>query len=186
MKIPNSLRNRALLVIDVQPKFLNDRMSYIAGRIDKLISLAPYSLYVEALFYSEEDSLWKRQSNWSSPKEGNMFTAEPLGSNLQKFNPVQIIKTVRSAFKGDPELLSILHNHRIEEVHLVGLDTYDCITATAHEASDYGFFTYVLEECCQATTSQELHDRAVANLRQTKLTNNSCIEAIDFLELDFS
>jgi nicotinamidase-related amidase len=76
-----------------------------------------------------------------------------------------------------------LKEKQIEEIHIVGLDTYDCITATAHEASDLGFYTYIIEECCQATTSQELHERAVANLRQTKLTNNSCIENIDFIQL---
>ncbi len=131
MKIPNSKRKKALIV-DVQPRFLNDRMAYIVERINKLITDVPYSLYFEALFHAEEDSMWNKQAKWFSSKDNNM------------------------------------------------------LTATAHEASDFGFFTYIIEECCQATRSEELHNRAIANLRQTKLTNNSCVEEIPFIEVVLS
>ena len=183
IKVPESGRKRALIVVDLQPRFVNDRMLYIVGHIEKLLSQVPYDLYFEALFFAEEDSIWKKQANWFAPKKDNMMTVSPVGEKLKELNSVEVIKSVRSAFKGEPVISDILREQEVEEVHIVGLDTYDCITATAHESHDLGFFTYIIEECCQATTNQDLHERAVLNLRQTKLTNNSCIEEIKFIEI---
>lgn len=183
MQIPNSNRERALLVVDVQPKFLNDRIRYMVNNICSLVERVPYSFYVQGLLHAEEDSLWYKQHNWLAPTDGNMLVDSPLGDLLAARNPMTIVKTTRSIFKGDPPLLEELRRRRIREVHVVGLDTYDCITASAHEAFDLGFFTYIIEECCQATSGNELHDRAIENLRYVNLTNNSCCEKVDFIEV---
>ena len=183
MKIPNANRKKALIVVDVQPKFINDRTSYILPKIQMLLNKVPYTLYFQAFFYAEENSIWEKQINWILPKTNNMYVPEPLGPALAERNAISVVKTTRSAFKGEPSILPILNEHSVDEVHIVGVDTDDCVTATAHEASDLGFFTYIIEECCQSRR-QELHERAVENLRQTKLTNNSCIEKIGFIELN--
>ena len=183
MKIPNANRKKALIVVDVQPRFINEKNSYILPKIQMLLERVPYTVYFQALFYAEENSIWDKQINWTLPKANNMYVPDPLGSALAERNAVSVVKTTRSAFKGEPSIFQILNEHSVDEVHIVGVDTDDCITATAHEASDLGFFTYIIEECCQSRR-QELHERAVANLRQTKLTNNSCGENIDFIELN--
>lgn len=52
MKIPNSNRRKALIVVDVQPPSINERTEYVVGNIEKLLrSNMKYDLYFEALFF---------------------------------------------------------------------------------------------------------------------------------------
>ena len=184
MKVPASDRRTALLVVDIQPAFVNDRIAYIVSNCQKLLGSRNYEFIAAGHIYAEADSLWAKQHGWTASPDGNLLTVEPLGSRLKELGAVSIKKTTRSLFKGDPSLSELLLSAQIEEVHIVGLDTYDCVTATAHEAFDLGFFTYVIEECCQCTSGQELHDRAVENLRFVNLTNNSCREQIPVDDVD--
>ena len=71
----------------------------------------------------------------------------------------------------------------IEEIHIVGTETNDCVLASAYESFDLGFFTYVIEECCQSGTADEFHKKGLDILRKQCITNNSCIEKIDFIEI---
>jgi nicotinamidase-related amidase len=77
-----------------------------------------------------------------------------------------------------------LQDNEIEEVHIVGVDTSDCVLASAHESFDLGYFTFVIEECCQVAHDRTLHEKAVDILRFGKLTNNSCIEDIHSVTVD--
>ena len=183
MRIPNSTRRKALLVVDVQPRFLNDRTRYIVDNIGGLVDAVPYLLYVQGLLHADESSLWFKQHGWTAPADWNMLTTPPLGERLKRLSAISVVKTTRSIFKGEPPILDFLQANGIEETHIVGLDTYDCITASAHEAFDLGFFTYVIEECCQCSSGQDLHDRAITNLRFVNLTNNSCREVVDYIEV---
>ena len=169
--------------MDVQPRFLNDRIKYIVDNIGLLVEAVPYDLYVQGLIHADENSLWFKQHGWIAPADDNMLIAMPLGNRLAELNAISVVKTTRSIFKGAPSILDLLKKNKIEEVHIVGLDTYDCIMASTHEAFDLGFFTYVIEECCQSTSGQDLHDRAVMNLRFVNLTNNSCREEVEFIDV---
>ncbi len=68
---------------------------------------------------------------------------------------------------------NILKYEFIKEVHIIGLDTNDCVLATAYEAFDLGFFTYVIEECTQSSSGNELHLKGIDLLRHVGLTNRS-------------
>lgn len=76
-----------------------------------------------------------------------------------------------------------LHSAGIEEVHIVGLDANDCVLATAYEAFDLGYFTYVIEECTESSSSEEIRDAGFKLLRHVNLTNNSCIEKLEITEI---
>jgi len=82
-------------------------------------------------------------------------------------------KETKSVFKGDTDVLKILREHGITEIHIVGLDTNDCVMATAYESFDYGFLTYVIEGCCQSSSSDKLHQYAIEMLRGQNMTDNS-------------
>lgn len=86
---------------------------------------------------------------------------------------VHVIKDTKSVFKGNASLSKILKKKQIKEVHIVGLDTNDCVLATAYEAFDLGFFTYVIEECTESSSSEKLHKQGLGLLRHLNLTNNS-------------
>ena len=183
MKIPNSKRKKALFVIDVQPEFLNYRNKYIVKNIHKLLDKIKYDIYVEAVFYSQKGSLWDLQQNIVIPKGEKTHTVGSLAKVLLRLNAIELEKQTRSIFKEDSKGLGKkLKDNEIEEIHLVGTQTNDCIFASAIESFDLGFFAYAIEECCESS-SQALQDCGIALLRKQSMTNNSILENIDFLTI---
>ena len=160
-------------MVDVQPGFLNARNRKVIGKILSLLKQTQYDLYVESLFYAEKGSLWHKQQNWYLPKNKNMHTEKRIAEAIKNFKKTLIIKQTKSVFKGKPNLFTALKKYKIEEVHIVGLDTNDCVFATACEAFDLGFYTYIIEECCQSSSSDKFHKEAVDLLRGQCMTNNS-------------
>ncbi len=183
MKIPWSPRKKALIVVDVQPSFLNTRNQYVVENIMKLVKAMSYEAYVEATFHAERGSLWDIQQEWICPEGEETQTLTSLSAALAPHNPLKIHKTTKSVFKGDKNVLDFLKGKNIEEVHIVGVDTNDCVLATAYEAFDNGFVTYVIEECAQSSSSNEVHEKALDILRHQNMTNNASIEKFGFLEI---
>ncbi len=174
MKVSLSDRKIALLIVDVQPAFVNSRNKYVVNNIIQLLKKVHYDLYVTALFHAEKGSLWDKQQGWICPRGDKFHTFPGIVRLLNPKKCISIVKTTKSVFKGDKKNLStILKNKKIEEVHVVGFDTNDCVLASAYEAFDMGFFTYVLEECCESSSSAKLHASALSLLRHQHMTNNS-------------
>lgn len=183
MKIPWSTRKKALLVIDVQSGFLNDENYGVVKHIETLIKNVKYDFYVESVFHAEKGSLWDLQTHWTLPKDGNSKTVESIVKLLKGKNVLYVEKETKSAFKGNIDLDKELKKAGIQEAHIVGLDTNDCVLATAYEAFDLGYFAYVIEECTDSSDSPAVKDAALQVLRHVNLTNNSCVEKIDFVEI---
>lgn len=182
MKIPNSNRKKALILVDIQPLFIRENNRYVLDNIAKLLENFSYDLYIESVFYSPKDSIWDKQLNWTTAKK-DAYTDPQILSLLNNENVIHVEKTTKSVFKGDTNLYKLLTGDQIEEVHIIGLDSNDCVLATAFESFDLGFYTYVIEECVQSSEGQFIHDHGLAVLRHVNLTNNSCIEDIPFKEI---
>jgi len=183
MKIPSAPRKKALLIIDVQPAFITKRNKYVIRNIKRLLQDTRYDLYVNALFSAEKGSLWDKQTGWICPKDNQFHTIDEIASVLQNKKAVSIEKNTKSIFKGNRDLLKLFKQKRIREVHVIGLDTDDCVLATALESFDLGFFTYVIEECSESSASRSLHQHTIALLRHLNLTNHSCREDVPFITI---
>jgi nicotinamidase-related amidase len=183
MRIYDSNRRKALIVVDVQPSFLCPRNEYIVNNILALVDAVTYDLYVEATFHAEEGSLWNTQQHWICPVGKQTETIPQLAETLRRYNAVKVSKVTKSVFKGDKEVLNLFNRKGIQEVHVVGLETNDCVLATALESFDFGFVTYVIEECCQSSSLDELHQDALKILRRQNMTNGSCIESVAFVDV---
>ena len=177
MKIPNSGRRKALILVDIQPAFLKSHNRSVLAKIQNLLKQVTYDLYIECVFFAEKGSIWDVQTNWICPRGKRTATVKEIKSFLPK-NTIRIEKMAKSAFKGNVPLQSVLNKKGIKEVHIVGLDTNDCVLATAYESFDLGFFTYVIEDCCASSGPAALHKHAVALLRHLSLTNNAVHENI--------
>ena len=165
--IPHSDKKRALLLVDIQAGFLNERNWWIIPNIQEVIKKGQYQIIIEIIFHAEVGSLWDKQTNW-------VFQLQPTIPDIKKMikrNSIIITKSTKSAFKGDKDLVSILNNNNIEEVHIVGLDTNDCVFATAQESFDLGFSTFVLEECTESSEGAEYRFWALKILRGLGMTN---------------
>jgi len=174
MKIPHTKRKKALIVVDLQPAMLKPHNDHIVSRIASLIEQVPYDGYVEAVWHSGDGSLWGEMMNIDHPQDDTTHTVDAIHKLLAPYNPLQVTKTSRSVFMGNQDVAAYLRGLGIEEVHLVGTETNDCVFATAMSAFDLGFRPYVLEECCEALYEGR-HDQGVQLLRYQKLTNNSCL-----------
>lgn len=174
MNIPQSARRKALIIIDVQESFLDDRSRYIVPNILELLATARYDRYVVATFHAESGSLWEKQQDWTCPRGEGTTTVPEILSALAQFSPLVVEKETRSVFKGTPEVVGSLRESKIEEIHIVGTQTNDCVLATAFESFDLGFLTYVIEECCEAG-SAEFHEAGLVLLRAQNMTNHSAL-----------
>lgn len=181
-------RKKALIIVDVQPIFLNKANVHILKSISERINTVPYDFYINAVFYADKDSIWKKQTDWSVPKK-EAKTEKSIKKLLdKKENILNVTKQTKSVFKGYPEFRKgsyfkvdnslcdvhgALHQNDIEEVHIIGLDTNDCVLATAYEAFDLGFHTYVIENCVQSSEGNAIHSKAIDILRHVDLTKKS-------------
>lgn len=172
MKIPNTGQKKALVIVDVQASFLNERSSYIVANIKHLINAKIYDYYADAVFYCDEDSLWNIQCDWVLPKNSETKTVFEIETALKE--SLHIEKSSRSAFRGNQDLIAELRKNQITEVHIVGTETNDCVLATALDAFDLGFLPYVIEECCESKTETG-HNLGIDLLRMHSMSNNSCL-----------
>lgn len=174
MKIPNSNRKKALILVDVQSGFITDKNEYVLDNIVSLTGSQEYDAYVETLFATGDSTLWASQVGWEQSGDEVIKTDSRVGQAILGKETLTVTKSSRSAFKGDVDLDAYLNERQIEEVHLVGYATHDCVLATAFDAFDRGYYTYVIEECCESHTPGR-HDLGVELLRYQKMTNNSCL-----------
>lgn len=173
MRIPDTHRKRALIVIDLQPAFIKPHNKHIVPNIVSLIKHVSYDAYVVAVFHAEKDSLWDTQQGFTVPRDEGMRTVDEVMSALKSHDPLHVVKQTRSTFKGDQDLVRYFKERGIEEIHLVGTETHDCVLATAYDAFAAGFPVYALEECIESGTPGR-HEAGLTLLRWQSMTNNSC------------
>lgn len=191
MKIcqPVAGTRRALLIIDVQPATITGVAARtVVHNIERYIAVATYDAYVIATFSAPEDSMFGRQLKWTLSAEAAGPTAPAIVDAVQaRGRPfMEMVKTLRSVLKGTGEgdVQAFLDRHEIDEVHLVGFDINDCVLATAYDALDHGYFTFVIEECASRTDSDRVMiEAALAVLRKQRMTNTSALFPVNLIEI---
>jgi nicotinamidase-related amidase len=168
--IPNPSRKRALMIIDIQPGFIQKAHSHIISNTVRLITEGDYELVICAEFRAHGGSLWEQQMNW---KITYAPTPKEITDILDPKKTIHIIKSVCSVFVAKPYLAAELRKHDIEEVHIIGYDINDCVLTNANHAFDLGFFAYVIEEASESSEGDALRDAALVILRENEMTNHS-------------
>lgn len=187
--VPSSSRKRALIVVDVQPKTLKGDLAYnTVDLITKFIRATKYDFYIIATYDAPSDSMLFKQSKWLlTPEQGGTTDSEVIMAVGEKeTETLEVTKTVRSVLKcrENKILVSKLKEHSIEEVHLVWFDINDCVLWTAYDAIDSGYYTYVIEECCNHHSAyQRIVDSAITVLRQQNMTNHSTLFSVTDCEI---
>lgn len=175
---PTAGTKRALVVIDAQPATLQSadaerRLALISAYIAK----ANYSAYVVARYHAPADSMFARQCDWQLSPEDAGPSDEAIDAAIAATGrPVLAVeKTTRSIFKArSVDARAFLDAHGIDELHICGFDVNDCLMATAYDAIDLGYFSYVIEECSGRTDANPtLIEAALTVLRWQGMTNTS-------------
>jgi len=177
IKIPNSTRRKALFVIDVQPATLAQEAKNLIPFMVKMIDQTEYDAYVEANYFADELSMFFKQNNFLKNRAEAGGTAEEIRTMISNKNAPHLFvkKNTRSCFKAlnAEELQDFLKQQQIEEVHFIGYDINDCVLASAYDAIDLGYFSYVIEELCHHwEASKSLKEAAIAIFRRQNMSNN--------------
>jgi nicotinamidase-related amidase len=170
ISIPNPSRSRALFIIDVQPGFVSSTDSGLITHITTLIQKGYYDVFVLTEFQAPRGSLWDTQTGWTFPLSA---TVPEISSILDPKKTITIAKSTKSVFIMKPYLAAELRARDIEEIHSVGFNINDCVLATANDAFDLGFYSYVIEEAAGSSEAASLRDAALVILRNNEMTNHS-------------
>jgi nicotinamidase-related amidase len=188
--IPDATDTKALFIIDVQPLTLKgDLPTEVTQKIVRFIQRVPYDAYVLAEYHAPRSSMFYKQGGFTRSEEETGRTGKQITCALKPHEDklFHVRKTTRSCFKGsDPKgLKTFLNQREIEEIHFVGFDINDCVLASAYEAIDSGYYSFVLEELThQQSGIQGLADAALTIIRSMHMTNNSLHKIIRYREVD--
>lgn len=177
-----------MFVVDVQPRTLQGSALETLDIIRGFLRATQYSFYVVATYCAEESSMFFKQGKWLLPHE----QAGPTDSGIlmdvadKQADSILVTKQVRSCFKCHERnaLLAALKAHEVSEIHLVGYDVNDCVLATAYDAIDLGYYTYVIEEACNHHAGDGgLVKAALTVLRMQNMTNHSALFDLDMVPI---
>lgn len=149
----------ALLIIDVQRGFINEHTKEIPSLVEQ--EQANYDLVWAARLEYADDSPFisiRKQSGFTdtdNPEE-LAFTPSP--------NVKTIIKHGYSAVTG--ELIDDLRTNSITQLDLMGVDTDQCVLATALALFDMGVTPKIIVDRCASTGGLSAHDAGVIVMRR--------------------
>lgn len=188
IKIPASPRRKTLIVVDVQPQTLAPEAKVLIPFMASFISKVDYSAYVEANYFADHNSMFFKQDGFLKTKEETGPSAQEVRVAISSKSAPHLLieKNTRSCFKssiGD-EVRMFLERNEIEEVHFIGYDINDCVLASAYEAIDLGYFTYVIEELCHHWNADESLKRAAITIfRRQSMSNHGDHQLVQTIDV---
>ena len=173
MKIPISWRKKALFIVDVQESFIIKRNKYILTNIYKILENIDYDLIISSITYNKKDTQWDKQIGWTEMYDIKETILPKIEELTKSTKHIVVKKLTRSIFKADENIIKILNNNNIEEIHIVWYESNDCIMASAFDSIDLWYYTFVIEEATETRTTASNHSKAIDILNYLNLTNNS-------------
>lgn len=148
------MNNKALLIVDVQKGFVNDKTKHIPSLVENLQN--NYNLVIATRFINLPNSPYRRLIKWNhlypdtdeiqlafQPKEGTII--------IDKY----IYSCINDAF------LSLLNKNNITEVDICGIDTDICVTKCAVDLFERNITPFVLKDYCATHADENLQDTAL-------------------------
>ena len=147
------MKQKALLVIDVQHGFMKNGTETLVPRISELVRKWP----VEDLFYLKyrnyPSSFFTKNLDWAACTTGDDINIVP-----EVF--VQGAKVFdHYGYSPPPELLGILKDYGA--IHICGVDTDACVMAAVFSLWDAEIKPVVLEEYCGSSGGEHFHRAAL-------------------------
>ncbi len=192
INVPNACpKQKALFIVDVQPKTIEPGAAMdVQNAIVSYIAKSNYDLYVVVSLDATENSMLYKQKMFAEFALDSVGPSDPhIIEALQQHekNYIEITKETRSGLRSfEPDQpKKALDEHNIAEIHVTGFDINDCVLATAYDALDSGYYTYVIEELSHhAEGDEQSKNAALTVLREQKMTNHSVSKKIsETLEL---
>ena len=145
---------KALLIVDVQNGFVNEKTKHIPMLVEKL--QYNYDLVIATRFINLPDSPFRRLIKWEhlSPDTDEIELAfKP------KEGVVVIDKYIYSCI--DEPFLRLLKDKGIEAVDICGIDTDICVTKCAVDLFERNITPYVLKDYCATHADADVQESAL-------------------------
>ncbi len=158
--------NKALIVIDVQKYFFNEKTKPIVKKIQKFLDdkANQYSAIYFTVFKNDPSSPLWGISEWkgcvSSPDTDICDEIKEFTNDKNLF-----YKNIFSAYKV-PGIEKGLKANNVSEVYLCGFDTDCCVLATAYDLFDVGIKPIVLKDLTGSALQEKLHKPALQMLEE--------------------
>jgi len=150
---------KALVVIDVQNYFVNDKTKDLPNKIAAFIQKNKFDHVIFTQFVNNDRSNFVKLLNWRkcflSP-ETDIHPA--LAEFVTPGNTFK--KTAYSMFKA-PGFTVFLKKHNISRLFLCGIDTDSCVLASAYDAFDLGYEVKVIKNLCKSHSGDDFDNAAM-------------------------
>ena len=146
--------SKALLIVDVQNGFVNEKTKHIPRLVEKL--QYNYDLVIATRFINLPDSPFRRLIKWDhlSPDTDEIELAfKP------KEGVVVVDKYIYSCI--DETFLRLLKDNGIEAVDICGIDTDICVTKCAVDLFERNITPYVLKDYCATHADADVQESAL-------------------------
>ncbi|MFJ8677252.1 isochorismatase family cysteine hydrolase [Streptomyces sp. NPDC093589] len=167
-------RTTALIVVDVQNGFVNDRSRHAVPAVQRLVDSwtkagAPV---VFARFYNAVGSPYERFTGWTRLRSAEEQGIVPELAPYLATAAAVIDKPTSSALT--PELLDLVERSGWTDLALCGIDTDSCVYDTAVSAYHAGYRPWLVTDACASTGGNAYHEAALLlagrNLGRAQLT----------------
>jgi nicotinamidase-related amidase len=174
-------RTTALIVVDVQNGFVNDRSRHAVPAVQRLVDAwtkagAPV---VFARFYNAIGSPYERFTGWTRLRT---VEEQSIAAELEPYLATAaavIDKPTSSALT--PELRDLVERSGWTDLALCGIDTDSCVYDTAIDAYHSGIRPWLVTDACASTGGDRYHDAALLlagrNLGRDQLVTSAAITA---------
>lgn len=152
---------KALIVIDLEKGFLTKYTKDLPLKIKNFIERegGKYDLVIFTQYKNHPKSNFVKQFGYKRfTKKTEYNIVNELKDLVNKKN--LFVKDTYSSFV-DKKLPDTLKKNKISEVHLLGIDTENCVLTFARDAFDRGYKVVVLKNLCRSHRSPKLHKAAL-------------------------
>jgi nicotinamidase-related amidase len=170
------VKNRALVVIDIQNGFMNHSTNHIPEQLNRFINNYGYSFHkiIATQYVNNENTPCYIFEGWKDCMEGSK-DAELIDFK----HDVVFKKPVYSCY--NDEFKKYLKENDINELYMCGVNTGCCVLHSAFDSYNDLVSTYILADLCGSTSGFQPHLNALQVLREC-ITKQRVIDTTDYIQ----
>lgn len=158
-----SISSALLLVVDVQNGFVDEDTEHILEPINELLAYwrKNEGVIVCSRFINPEGGLWERLRDWHECKDEPDILLHPA---LEKGKDLVKDKQTYTAWGAD--LSKLCAERGLDTAVLCGIDTNECVLATAIDVFEAGIKPLVVADCCASSAGDKFHQAGLLLLER--------------------
>lgn len=153
------MSSTALLIIDIQEGFITKETEHVIDNIYDIIKDNTYNIIITTKFMNYYDSPFVKHLQWKEMISDHTELLQYIESASN-----YIIE--KHGYQCSEELIYILKENSIENIHIVGVDTDACVLINAMYLFDNGFNISIHSQACASTGGVNIHNFAIEILKR--------------------